>query len=155
MVISALIFPEINWIRNLSKRTMLAGWRWSSAFHLCWWHPGYVKNKAGLWKISRSVEDWIQDQRARKAQTNTGCLAVWSLWKMGFHSVDASLLKNLYKLFLSTKKTRSTSQWSPIRLQESSSILKMIKLTLICTASSSKLRCSSQPGQDKTFHIKS
>ena len=25
MVLSAFIFPDINWIRNLSKRTMLAG----------------------------------------------------------------------------------------------------------------------------------
>ena len=58
MVLSALKFPESNWIRNLSKRTMLAG---------------YVKNKTDLWKISRSVEAWNQNQKARKAQTHTGC----------------------------------------------------------------------------------
>jgi len=66
IVVSTLKFPEIHWIRNLFKRTMLAGQKWSSGFHLCWWHPGYVKNKAGLWKISRCVEDWFQDKKLEK-----------------------------------------------------------------------------------------
>ena len=41
----------------------------------CWWLPGYVKNKAGLWKIS---EIWIQDQTACKSP-NTYWLSKVSL----------------------------------------------------------------------------
>ena len=36
MVLSTFKFLEIHWIRNLSKRAMFVGSRWSSAFHLCW-----------------------------------------------------------------------------------------------------------------------
>jgi len=69
MLPSNLEFSEIHWARNLFIRTE----RLSSDFHLRWYHPGYVKNKTGLRKISRSVERWIQDQSIREVQTHTGC----------------------------------------------------------------------------------
>jgi len=46
---------------------------------------------------------------------------------MGFHSLNASILKKSYALSPSTKETRSTPQWSPIRLPESFWNLKMKK----------------------------
>jgi len=148
IVLSALKFPAINWIWNLSNRTMLAGWRWSSAFHLCWWHPCYVKNKAGLWKISSS-EVKIKEL----GMPNTYWVSVLSLWRVRFHSLNASILKNSYALSPSTKETRSTTQWSPTRLQESFWNLKMKNSILICTASSSEVWCNLLPGQDQIFHI--
>jgi len=121
MVLSTLQFPEIHCTQNLSKRTMLVGWRWSSAFLLCWWHPGYVKNKAGLWKILRSVEDWIQHQRARKGQTHTAC--PFEIVKDGISFSQCQCIQDILRTFSSHKGnkvyTATETQWTPRQFLES------------------------------------
>jgi len=76
---------------------------------------------------------------------------------MGFHSLNASILKKSYELSPSTKKTRSASQWSPIELQDSFWNLKMKNFILIGPSSHRKFDASRYP--DKTryfiFHVNS
>ena len=71
---------------------------------------------------------------------------------MGFHSLNASILKKSDVFSPSTKETRSSPQCSPIRLQESFWNLEMKNSILICTASSLEVRCNSLRVQDQILN---
>ena len=75
-------------------------------------------------KQSTSMKDfeicWRLNSRSKGSESpNTYSVSVLSLWRMGFHSLNANILKKSYALSPSTEETRSTPQWSTIRLQES------------------------------------
>jgi len=73
MVLVAFKFPEIHGIRNLHKRTMLIGSRWSFALN---------QNCERLRDVLNS-EFKIEEL----GKPNTYWVSVWSLWRMGFHSL--------------------------------------------------------------------
>jgi len=72
---------------------------------------------------------------------------------MGFNCLNASILKKLCVLSLSTIETRYTPQCSPSRLQESFWNLKIRNLVLICTATSLEVRYRVLHGQDQIFRM--
>jgi len=129
--------------------------------HVCWLKMKFCFSSllitSWLCQIqSMSTKDfeicWRLNSRSDSSESpNTYWVSVWSLWRMGFPSLNACISCVLSS---STKETRSTTQWSPIRLQQSFWNLIMKNSILICTASSSEVWYNSLPGQDQIFHIR-
>ena len=90
------------------------------------------QDKAGLWKSLKSVENWMQDQIARKAQTHTGCpCGVCEEWDF---TPSTPAYWGKCTNFLFSQRKQGQTRMEPHWLQESVWNLKMTHSILTCTA---------------------
>jgi len=141
---------------------------WTSTLSICMgtWKKSYTRSNhrvlmmdqaecvyfKSAWQISKSVEDWIPDQKARKAQTHTGCpCEVWEEWDF---TISAPVYWRYRSCFLLPQRKQGLhSNGAPFDSKKVSGIWRWKPLILMCAASSSEVWCNSLPGQDHIFNI--